>query len=130
MYGWDLARLESAIVAAIQTTGYNGDHVQVSFKSGLRTVIVRPDRSISRAISNPCLKFLLIITFIYPCIWLFQRIHWRGGGRWGVGGSAYRLDGGVIGGSDVEWIERWEKAIRRSVMDRRVDADSAGLIQP
>lgn len=42
-------------------------------------------------------------------------------------------DGGgrtVIGESEGEWIERWEKAIRRSVMDRRVDADSAGLIDP
>ena len=109
--------------------------------SGCKTVIVRPDRAISRAISNPCLKFLLIITFIYPCIWLFQRIHWRGGGRWEVGGSAYGLrkrgvvvegeDGGgrtVIGESEGEWMKRWEKAIRRSVMDRRVDvdADNAG----
>ena len=113
-------------------------------------MIVRPDWCISRAISNPCLKFLLIITFIYPCIWLFRRFYWRGGGRWEVGGSAYALrrragvvesgvieglgeDGGgrtVIGESEGEWIERWEKAIRRSVMDRRVDADSAGLIDP
>jgi hypothetical protein len=109
---------------------------------------VRPDRTISRAISNPCLKFLLIITFIYPCIWLFQRFYWRGGGRWGVGGSAYTLRGrarmagsgvtgrregeegagggsSVIGESEGEWMRRWENSIRRSVIDRRVA--SAGV---
>ena len=98
-------------------------------------MIVRPDRTISRAISNPCLFFLLIITLIYPWIWLFQRFYWRGGGRWGVGGSAYALRrrGGVsreeggIGESEGEWMKRWEKAIRRSVMDR---VDSAGMIEP
>lgn len=114
---------------------------------------MRPDRTISRAISNPCLKFLLIITFIYPCIWLFQRFYWRGGGRWGVGGSAYALrrraraveERGVIGGreseegvgvgrtviglSEGEWMKRWEKTIRRSVIDRAV-VDSAGMIDP
>jgi hypothetical protein len=106
---------------------------------------VRPDRTISRAISNPYLKFLLIITFIYPCIWLFQRFHSRGGGRWGVGGGAYALrrraraeESGLIGGresregrtvigqSEGEWIRRWEKGIRRSVIDRRVN--SAGVV--
>jgi hypothetical protein len=111
-------------------------------------VIVRPDRAISRAISNPWLKFLLIITLIYPCIWLFKRFYWRGGGRWCVGGSAYALrrrggveegEGGssvigggggraVIGESEGEWIKRWENTIRRSVIDRR--ADSVGLIEP
>jgi hypothetical protein len=100
---------------------------------------VRPDRSISRAISNPWLKLLLIITLIYPCIWLFQRFHRRGGGRWAVGGSGYALkrrarvaEGGVFGGRDEggrvligeeegEWFRRWEGTIRRSVMERKVD---------
>jgi hypothetical protein len=101
---------------------------------------VRPDRAISRAISNPCLKFLLIITFIYPCIWLFQRFYSRVGGRWGVGGSAYALrrrggvvEGGVngrgersegVGESEGEWMKRWENTIQRSVIDRRVDSAS------
>ncbi len=100
---------------------------------------MRPDRAIARAISNPWLKFLLIITLIYPLIWLFQRFHWRGGGRWAVGGSAYALrkrgrvvESGVVGGrmeggrgmigeSEGEWLRRWEMGIRRSVMDRRVE---------
>lgn len=92
-------------------------------------MIVRPDRTISRAISNPCLKFLLIITLIYPCIWVFQRLYRRGGGRWGVGGSAYRMRGVVgEGESEGEWMRRWEKTIRRSVIDRKVD--NAAMIGP
>jgi hypothetical protein len=134
--------VESAIRDIIQSTRYYGD-LKVSFKSEQGTVIVRPDRTISRAISNPCLKLLLIITMIYPCIWLFQHLYSGGGGRWGVGGSAYALrrrgrvvEGGVIGDgerteigeSEREWIQRWERTIRRSVTDRRVDY--AGMIEP
>jgi hypothetical protein len=98
-------------------------------------VIVRPDRWISRAISNPWLKFLLIITLIYPCIWLFQRLYRRGGGRWAVGGSGYALkrrvraaEGELIGEKEEEWMKRWEGTIRRSVMAKRVD--SAEMIEP
>ena len=100
---------------------------------------MRPDRTISRAISNPWLKFLLIITLIYPCIWVFQRFHRRGGGRWAVGGSGYALkrraavaEGevreGLIGEGEEEWMRRWEGTIRRSVMARKVDR--TGLIEP
>ena len=74
--------------------------------------------------SNPCLKFLLIITLIYPCIWLFQRFYRRGGGRWVVGGSGYALKrreegGGLIGDEEGQWMRRWEGTIRRSVMARK-----------
>jgi len=100
-------------------------------------VIVRPNTGVSRALSNPWLKFLLIITLIYPCIWLFQRFHERGGGRWAVGGGAYALkkweavgDGRddmfegrriLTGEREGEWFRRWEGTIRRSVMARKVD---------
>jgi len=132
IYGWDLDTLEAAIRAAIKSTDYSGDHVQVSFESGHRTVIVRPDRSISRALSNPWLKFLLIITLIYPIIWLFQRFHQRGGGRWAVGGGAYALkrwgraqEGSerrvLMGEQEGDWFRRWEGRIRRKVKERRVE---------
>lgn len=109
-------------------------------------MIVRPDTHISRAISNPWLKFLLIITLIYPCIWLFQRFHQRGGGRWAVGGGAYALkrwevvrEGGsdymfegdgriLIGEREGEWFKRWEGTIRRCVMARKVD--NRGMSEP
>jgi len=67
----------------------------------------------SRALSNPWLKFLLIITLIYPCIWLFQRFHRRGGGRWAVGGGAYALkrwavapESGVAGVGNCKDVDR------------------------
>ncbi|KAI9459198.1 hypothetical protein BJY52DRAFT_387488 [Lactarius psammicola] len=145
VYGWDLSTLEAAIREAIKSTHYRGDHVQVQFQSRNSTVIVRPDMRISRAISNPWIKFLLIITLIYPCIWLFQRLHPRGGGRWAVGGGAYALkrwaqvpydvvpgmvpeihetiDGPriLIGEREGRWFKKWEGTIRRSVIGRRVD---------
>lgn len=110
----------------------------MTFESGHKTVIVRPNTRVSRAISNPWLKFLLIITLIYPCIWLFQRFHQRGGGRWAVGGGAYALkrwedvaeggghdvfEGGrvLIGEREGEWFKRWEGTIRRCVMGRKDD---------
>jgi hypothetical protein len=91
----------------------------------------------SRALSNPWLKFLLIITLIYPCIWIFQRFHRRGGGRWAVGGGAYALkrwavapESGIvgvvsarmlIGEREGEWFKRWEGTIQQSVMRRKID---------
>lgn len=112
-------------------------------------VIVRPNTLISRAISHPWLKLLLIVTLIYPFIWLFRRFHGRGGGRWAVGGGAYALkrwavvpEGGVpgpapdiyntvegprmlIGEREGLWFKRWEGTIRRSVIGRKVDTRGA-----
>ncbi|KAI0305305.1 hypothetical protein B0F90DRAFT_1703335 [Multifurca ochricompacta] len=145
VYGWDLKALEAAIRATIASTHYRGDNVHVRFKSRYKTVIVRPDGRISRAISNPWLKFLLIITLIYPFIWLFKRFHSRGGGSWAVGGGAYALkrwallrDNAVpgtlaeihdtvegprilVGEREGQWFKRWEGTIRRSVVGRKVN---------
>ncbi|KAI0252863.1 hypothetical protein BJV78DRAFT_1124070 [Lactifluus subvellereus] len=143
IYGWNLDKLEAAVRTAIKSTHYRGD-IDVAFKVRHQRVIVRPDTVMSRAISNPWLKFILMITLIYPCIWLFQRFHSRGGGRWAVGGGAYALkrwapvpEGAVagtypgvqntvegprvlIGEREGQWFKRWEGTIRRSVMGRRV----------
>ncbi|KAI9433004.1 hypothetical protein H4582DRAFT_2082825 [Lactarius indigo] len=147
VYGWDLDTLEAAIHGAIKSTRYRGDHVEVEFQSRNSMVIVRPDMRISRAISNLWIKFLLIITLIYPCIWLFQHLHPRGGGRWEVGGGAYALkrwaqvpldaapgtvpkihetvDGPriLIGERECQWFKKWEGTIKRSVIGRRVDQE-------
>ncbi|KAI0265282.1 hypothetical protein BC834DRAFT_970086 [Gloeopeniophorella convolvens] len=148
IWGWDLNLLENAIRRTISATHYKGDNVHVCFKSNLSKVIVRPNTRLSRAISNPWLKFLLIITLIYPCIWLFQRFHSRGGGRWTVGGGAYALKRWIlvpdyaepdtlpeihetpegprilIGVREGEWFKRWEGTIRRAVMARKVDKNA------
>ena len=86
-----------------------------------------------------------MITLIYPCIWLFQRLHPRGGGHWVVGGSAYALkrwanvppdavlgtgtvpeiqetvDGPkmLIGEREGRWFKKWEGTIKRSVIGRK-----------
>jgi hypothetical protein len=90
--------------------------------------------------SMPWLEFLLIITLIYPSIWLFRHLHPRGGGRWAVGGGAYALKRWVpepqgemqgvaegrrtlIGEREGEWFKRWEATIRQSVVTRKVDKD-------
>ena len=106
---------------------------------------MRPDMDISRALSSPGMKFFLIITLIYPWIWLFQHLHPRGGGRWEVGGGAYALkrwadvppnavpgtvpeihetvDGPriLIGEREGRWFKKWEGTIKRSVIGRRVN---------
>jgi hypothetical protein len=93
-------------------------------------VIVRPDGTISRAISNKWIKFLLIITLIYPFIWLFKRFYGQGGGRWVVVGSSYALkrrahsaegEVGLIGEEEDEWMRRWEGTIQKSVTGRKID---------
>jgi len=123
---------------AIKSTHYIGDNVDVTFESGHNTVIVRPNTTLSRAMSMPWLKWLLIMPPIYPWIWSFQRLHPRGGGRWAVGGGAYALKRWVrepqgemqdvakgrrmlIGEREGEWFKKWEGTIRHSVVARKVD---------
>ena len=100
------------------------------------------------------MKCFLIITLIYPFIWLFQHLHPRGGGRWVVGGSAYALkrwanvplDGVLstgtvpeiqeteegpkilIGEREGRWFKKWEATIKRSVIGRK--SDKRVLCQP
>jgi hypothetical protein len=91
---------------------------------------------------------LLIITLIYPFIWLFRRFHSRGGGRWEVCGGAYALKSCVdapadladteptrvagarlvktaagvktlVGEPEGEWFRRWEGTIRNAVVGHR-----------
>jgi hypothetical protein len=101
-------------------------------------------------LSNKWWKLLLIITFIYPFVWLFKRFHSRGGGRWEVCGGAYAMkqwqeaddedvgrfgqdaktsalvrgEGGtrkLVGTREGEWFRSWEGTIRTSVGTRLQD---------
>ena len=146
IYGWDLRTLEAAIREAIKSTHYDSrNDVYIQFQTKNDTVIVRPDMPMSRAISDSWMKCFLMITLIYPCIWLFQHLHPRGGGRWVVGGSAYALkrwanvpldavpgngtvpeiqetvDGPkmLIGEREGRWFKKWEGTIKRSVIGRK-----------
>lgn len=74
----------------ITSTHYRGD-LNIEFETSHAKVLVRSENRLSRALSNGWIKFLLIITLIYPFIWLFKRFHSRGGGVWRVSGGAYAL---------------------------------------
>ena len=78
----------AATRSVITSTHYKGD-IQVSFETLNSVISVRPHNRLSRALSNGWIKFLLIITFVYPFLWLFRRFHSRGGGIWRVCGGAY-----------------------------------------
>ncbi|KAK0198342.1 hypothetical protein F5146DRAFT_1131339 [Armillaria mellea] len=89
VYGWNLRNLESAIRSIIKSSLYTGD-LEVNFETSGK-VYIRPDNRLSRTLSNKWFKFLFIILFIFPFIWLFKRFHSKGGGRWEVCGGAYAL---------------------------------------
>ncbi|KAF9457074.1 hypothetical protein BDZ94DRAFT_1176407 [Collybia nuda] len=95
LYGWNLQKLESAVRSAIQSTMYHG-LVEVEIKTFRSRILIRPDNRLSRMLSNKWLKFLSILLFIFPLIWLFKRFHPRGGGRWEVCGGAYALKHWVL----------------------------------
>lgn len=90
IHGWNFDALEAAVVAAVKSTYYRGT-LTVKFETHGDQVHVRADHSLSRALSNKWIKFLLIITLIYPFIWLFRRFNPSGGGKWEVCGAAYAL---------------------------------------
>ncbi|THV07756.1 hypothetical protein K435DRAFT_772584 [Dendrothele bispora CBS 962.96] len=92
IYGWNFDALESAVLALILSNKpfYPGNPT-VHFRFLATKVYVRPDNRLSRTLSNKWLKFLLIITFIFPFIWLFKRFHSAGGGRWRTCGGAYGI---------------------------------------
>jgi len=147
VHGWNVDTLKSAIRATIASTSYTGN-TSVTFEYTSNKICVRSDNRLSRALSNPWLKFLMFITLIYPFVWLFKRFHGKGGGRWEVCGGAYPLkrwvpasmgqnpdsksvlrDQGadspsgsgstqVIGLKEGQWLRQWEGTIKRAVMSR------------
>ncbi|KAL4070911.1 hypothetical protein J3A83DRAFT_4246289 [Scleroderma citrinum] len=90
VYGWNFDAIETATRSLINSTYYGGI-VQVRFETSNSLISVRSENRLSRALSNGWIKFLLIITLIYPFLWLFKRFHHRGGGSWKVCGGAYAL---------------------------------------
>lgn len=85
-----MGSLEIAASAAIREAGYQGV-IKVDFDISATKIYVRADNKLSRTLSKTFVKFLLIVTLIYPFIWLFKRYGSKGGGRWEVCGGAYAL---------------------------------------
>ena len=90
VYGWNCAALEAAVIAAVQSTYYNGN-LQVKFIRRSRKIHVRANNWFSRALSHTWVKVLLWVFLLYPFVWLFKRFSEEGGGRWEVCGGAYAL---------------------------------------
>ncbi|KAI0052873.1 hypothetical protein FA95DRAFT_1532238 [Auriscalpium vulgare] len=97
VYGWNLENLEQTIRNLIASKYQH--NIDIVFQTHLDKVVIRPDTRLSRALSHTWLKILLIVTLIYPFIWLYKRMSSRGGGRWEVAGAAFAL-------------KRWEPVTR------------------
>jgi hypothetical protein len=141
VHGWNLSVLKAGIEDAILSTGYEGTPA-IDFEVRCNRVVVRPDSRLSRALSNTWLKILLMITLVYPLLWLYKRID---GGRWTIAGSAYALNRRELGPNDAQpnapsndprtliclketdWLRMWETTICRMVMDHKIE-DSETLI--
>ncbi|KAF8846352.1 hypothetical protein BDN67DRAFT_961073 [Paxillus ammoniavirescens] len=90
VYGWNFDAIKAATRSVITSTHYRGD-LEVEFETYNAMISIRSHNRLSRALSNGWIKFLLIITLIYPFLWIFKRFHSRGGGIWTVCGGAYAL---------------------------------------
>lgn len=90
VYGWNFDAIVNAAHSLIKSTYYTGD-IYVGFETSHSLVSIRSENRLSRMLSNGWIKFFLIVTFIYPFLWLFKHFHARGGGIWQVCGGAYAL---------------------------------------
>jgi len=109
----------------------------VQFWTQAETVHIRPDNRLSRALDNVWYIILLCITFIYPFILLFKRLHPLGGGKFAVAGGAYALkywepgegpEGAVkasdgttrhlVGMQESDWFRTWQPTILKAVEHR------------
>ncbi|TFK30415.1 hypothetical protein FA15DRAFT_579916 [Coprinopsis marcescibilis] len=87
---WEMSRVEHALRAMVMAAPYDGD-INITFTKHRSKIYIRPNNTLSELLSNGWIKFLAIILFIYPFIWLFKRFHSRGGGKWKVCGAAYPM---------------------------------------
>lgn len=88
VWGWDMAKLKIAIERAIMSTGYrssDGSQLTIDIQGSSDAVlVVRPNNLLVRMVHSPFWFGLLCITLIYPFIWVWQRVHHRGGAPYEV----------------------------------------------
>lgn len=121
----------TAIEDLIRSTNFTGD-LHIMFETTAASVSIRPDTSLSRALSNTWVIVLLWITLIYPFIWLFRRFSKHGGGKWEVCGAAYSLksppvmmqDGSQMdrGMKEGAWFKQWSNTILNATRSKTVDS--------
>ncbi|KAF8905558.1 hypothetical protein CPB84DRAFT_1844963 [Gymnopilus junonius] len=115
-YGWNMQQIESAVRATIQATPYNGN-LNITFVPHNTKIYIRPDNRVSRMLSNKWLKFLSILFFIFPFVWLFKRFHSKGGGKWEVCGGAYPLK---------QWVPLGQEEVAAAALEAENAANDAG----
>ncbi|KAI6047661.1 hypothetical protein EDC04DRAFT_3050926, partial [Pisolithus marmoratus] len=111
VYGWNFGAIVTATQALIKSTYYSGD-IYVGFETSRSLISIRSENRLSRSLSNGWIKFFLIITFVYPFLWLFKHFHSRGGGIWKVCGGAYALKRTVKTAEQLIDIKRAERPLR------------------
>ncbi|KIY64818.1 hypothetical protein CYLTODRAFT_445755 [Cylindrobasidium torrendii FP15055 ss-10] len=137
IYGWDLNALERAVRRVITGTTLYQHNLVVSFERTANKIYIRSDNRLSRALSNKWIKFLSIILFIFPFIWLWKRFSSKGGGRWEVCGGAYPMKKWVsveeedligkskgasakklVGLKEADWLQEWTPTVLDCVRRR------------
>lgn len=92
VYNWNFASLTSALrshIAKSYDTRLQKGTVHIFIETKADKVYVRPDDPMSRALSNKWIRFILIITLVYPFIWLYMQF--GGSAKWDISGAAYPM---------------------------------------
>ncbi|KIM24638.1 hypothetical protein M408DRAFT_75641 [Serendipita vermifera MAFF 305830] len=89
IYAWDIQALTTSLEYLIRSTGYRTD-ILIQFKTKPECVHVYSSGIISKIFSSYLLIFLTSITLIFPFLWLWRRLWPDAGGKWEVGGAAFR----------------------------------------
>ncbi|TFL03442.1 hypothetical protein BDV98DRAFT_504467 [Pterulicium gracile] len=140
VYNWNFASLTSALrshIAKSYDTRLQKGTVHIFIETKADKVYVRPDDPMSRALSNKWIRFILIITLVYPFIWLYMQF--GGSAKWDISGAAYPMKHSgnnpasssgkapakivqtaqgprkVVGTREGEWFKEWEDRIAEMV---------------
>lgn len=85
VWGWDCENLRTAIERAIISAGYQPTaNIRIMIELEQQQVVIRPANRLVEAIYTPIVFFFLVITLIYPIIWIWQRWNRYGGGPYSV----------------------------------------------
>lgn len=94
IWGWDFVSLRHAIERSILSTGYQPSAdtpISIQFQVKDDLLVVQDSNWLTSLIQNRAIFFLLIITLIYPMIWLWQRFSARGGAPYDIARSTYAM---------------------------------------
>lgn len=94
IWGWDLVSLRQAIERSILSTGYQPSPdlpIQIRFEVKDDVLVVQDSNWLTRFLLNRFCFFFLIVTLVYPFLWVWQRLSPRGGAPYDVARSTYAM---------------------------------------